>query len=74
MFFNCSSIISLNLSNFNIENNEDEIKENCELYLNNNKIDFCYKYKFPKDGKYKIYIIIKNLYQIQIICSINVLL
>ena len=41
-------------------NNEDEIKENCELYLNNKKIDFCYKYKFPKDGKYKIQIIIKN--------------
>ena len=41
-------------------NNEDEIKENCELYLNNNKIDFYYKYKFPKDGKYKIENIIKN--------------
>ena len=41
-------------------NNEDEIKENCELYLNNKKIDFCYKYQFPKDGKYKIQIIIKN--------------
>ena len=33
-------------------NNENEIKENCELYLNNKKIDFCYKYEFPKDGKY----------------------
>ena len=41
-------------------NNEDEIKENCDLYLNNNKIDFSYKYKFPKDGKYKIQITIKN--------------
>ena len=41
-------------------NNEDEIKENCELYLNNKKIDFSYKYKFPKDGKYKIVIIISN--------------
>ena len=41
-------------------NNENEIKTNCELYLNNNKIDFSYKYKFPKDGKYKIRIIIKN--------------
>ena len=41
-------------------NNEDEIKENCELYLNNKKIDFSYKYKFPKDGKYKIQITIKN--------------
>ena len=26
-------------------------KRNCELYLNNNKIDFCYK--FEKEGKYK---------------------
>ena len=41
-------------------NKENEIKENCELYLNNNKIDFSYKYKFPIDGKYKIDIIIKN--------------
>ena len=37
-------------------NNEKEIKENCELYLNENKIDFCYKYKFDKEGKYIIYI------------------
>ena len=41
-------------------NNENEIKTNCELYLNNNKIDFSYEYKCPKDGKYKIQIIIKN--------------
>ena len=41
-------------------NNEDEIKENCELYLDNNKIDFSYKYEFPKDGKYTIQIIVKN--------------
>ena len=39
---------------------EEEIKEYCELYLNNQKIDFCYKYKFPNDGKYKIRIIIKK--------------
>ena len=32
-------------------NNENEIKTNCELYLNSNKIDFSYKYKFPKDKK-----------------------
>ena len=35
-------------------NNEKEIKENCELYLKENKIDFCYKYIFPKEGKYNI--------------------
>ena len=36
------------------------MKNYIEIYLNNKKIDFCYKYKFPKDGKYKIEIIIKN--------------
>ena len=41
-------------------NNENEIKKNCELYLDNNKIDFSYKYEFPKDGKYTIQIIIKK--------------
>ena len=35
-------------------NNEKEIKDNCELYLNDNKIYFCYKYQFPKEGKYAI--------------------
>ena len=49
-------------------NNEDEIKENCELYLNNNKIDFSYKYEFPKDGNIKLTLLLKILYQIQIIC------
>ena len=29
-------------------NNEKEIKDNCELYLNEKIIDFCYKYKFEK--------------------------
>ena len=41
-------------------NNEKEIKENCELYLNENKIDFCYKYKFDKEGKYTIKFIFKK--------------
>ena len=43
-----------------VENNEKEIKENCELYLNDNKIDFCYKYKFPQEGKYTIKIRFKK--------------
>ena len=34
--------------------NEKEIKENCEIYLNNKKIDFCYKFIFKKKGKYTI--------------------
>ena len=37
-------------------NNKKEIKKNCELYLNENKIDFCYKYKFVKEGKYTNYV------------------
>ena len=28
-----------------VTNNEDEIKGNCELYLNNNKIDFSYLHR-----------------------------
>ena len=41
-------------------NNEKEIKDNCEMYLNNKKIDFSYKYKFPKDEKYKMQIFFKK--------------
>ncbi len=41
-------------------NNEKEIKDNCELYLNDKKIDFCLKYKFEKEGKYIIIIIFEK--------------
>ena len=41
-------------------NNEKEINENCELYLNGNKMDFCYEFKFVKEGNYTIKIIIKQ--------------
>ena len=34
--------------------NEKEIKENCEIRINDNKISFCYFYKFNKKGKYNI--------------------
>ena len=34
-----------------------EMKDNCELFLKENKIDFCEKYQFPKEGKYIINII-----------------
>ena len=44
------------------KNNEKEIKNNCRIYINENKIDFCYKYKFDKKGKYNIkYLFIKAL-------------
>ena len=39
---------------------EKEIKENCEIYLNNRKIDFCYEYEFEKVDKNEIKIISKT--------------
>ena len=45
-----------------LETNEDEINElYCDLYLNDKKIDFCYEYKFIKEGKNKSKIIFKKL-------------
>ena len=41
--------------------NEKEIKNKSELYLNNQKIQFCFKYKFEKEGKNTINIIFNNL-------------
>ena len=35
-------------------NIEKEIQNNYEIYLNGKKVDFCYEYKFPKEGKYII--------------------
>ncbi len=40
--------------------NEKEIKENCEIYLNDKKIDFCYEYIFEKEDKNEIKIISKT--------------
>ena len=34
------------------KSNEKEIRECCELYLNENKIDFDFEYKFQNEGKY----------------------
>ena len=41
--------------------NEKEIKNNCEIYINDKKINFCYKYNFPKEGKYTIKFKFKEL-------------
>ena len=38
-----------------------KIKENYELYLNDNKIDFFFKYNFEKEGKNTIKIISNTL-------------
>ena len=40
------------------KSNEKEIKE-CEIYINDKKIDFTYYYKFSDEGKYKINIYLK---------------
>ena len=60
MIINSYEEANRNESFLNGSNNEKEIKENCELYLNNKRIDFYYKYDFSKDGKYIIQINIKN--------------
>ena len=45
--------------------NEKEIKENCEIRINGEKIDFTYYYQFYKPGNYKIqYKFKKNLKRI----------
>ena len=42
--------------------NEKELKENCEIKINDNIIPFSYFYKFEKVGKYEIkYIFKKNM-------------
>ena len=41
-----------------LEINEDEINSSiCDLYLNNERINFSYKYKFEKEGKYSFKIL-----------------
>ena len=38
---------------FELLKNEEEIKK-CTISINNKKIPFCYKYKFPAPGTYNI--------------------
>ena len=40
--------------------NEKEIKDNCEIRINNEIIPFSYFHKFNKKGKYKLKIIVTN--------------
>ena len=45
-----------------LEINKDEINRSiCDLYLNNERINFSYKYKFKKEGKYSLKILFKRL-------------
>ena len=41
------------------KDNEEEIKD-CEIFINDNKIDFTYIYEFPKDGIYEIKYVFKK--------------
>ena len=50
------------------ENNKDEIKDNINVYLNNERINIIKEeekwkidYKFKKEGKYNIKIVFKNI-------------
>ena len=48
---NCFEGFKKEYPNTNGEENEKEISEGYELLLNENKIDFCFEYKFQKDKK-----------------------
>ena len=52
--------------------NEKEIKDNCEIIINDELIPFSYFHKFNKKGKYTIKYIFKKIYQKLIICSEDV--
>ena len=53
-FENTKKVISYwNWDNIKGKENEEEIKD-CEIYINDNKIEFTYFYKFNNKGKYII--------------------
>ena len=54
------NIPSLKVENEDEYKNEKEIKENIEIKINEKIIEFTYKYKFKKEGKYKIEYLFKN--------------
>ena len=43
--------------------NAEEIKD-CEIFINDTKIDFAYYYEFPNEGYYKIKYVFKKLLNI----------
>ena len=63
-------ICEYNIGNYNIGKEinilsnsieENKLKEICYFYLNNEKIEPCFKYKFKKEGKYILKIIFKEI-------------
>ena len=64
----------IGITDYIIEINKDEINSSiCDLYLNNKRINFSYKYKFEKEGKYSLKILfkrsIKNISYMFQLCS-----
>ena len=57
---NCLDLVKKNFPNMEGELNEKEIRENCEILLNESKINFSFKYQIIKKGKYTIKIICKQ--------------
>ena len=62
---NCYEEVKKQNPNWNWEiingnENQKQIEENCEIYLNEEKICFSYIYHFPKEGKYTIKYKFKN--------------
>ena len=53
----------INWNKINAEENEKEIKE-CEIFINNQKINFDYFYEFPKKGNYTIKYVFNGLLKI----------
>ena len=53
-------IYDIKKEDYNKYENEEEIQNNCEILIDNNKIEFSYLYKFEKEGKYLIKYIFNN--------------
>ena len=54
---NCYEKIIKEFPNLEGKKNKIELKENCELYINDEKIDFYFNYQFPQEGSNIIKII-----------------
>ena len=54
-------ILNSEKKNFFIKILSENLENYCDLYINNKKIQFCKKYKFDKEGKYKINILSRKL-------------
>ena len=66
------SIYGIKKKDYYLYENEEDIKDNCKIKINNNDIDFNYFYKFKEKGIYTIeYIFTNNLIKL-ILCSMDV--